>query len=146
MLPFKISAKFSSDRIRDLSSMPFYVHDGEIKGTNIFESHPSAEHLGTATLLLTDMASEIVSQIVVEGAPGQGKSTLVQYICQVHRIRLLKKEVDLQRLPDSHRNAPIRIPFKVDLRDLSSWLAGTDPYSRPDQPDRVTESKTLETF
>lgn len=148
-LPFKVSVRVSADRIRQVVSAARYVvHGGDARGINIIEAHPAVGDLrrGTATLLLSDPEGGLIDQIVVEGAPGQGKSTLVQYVCQVHRIRWLKKASDLHRLPELHQNAPIRIPFKVDLRDLSSWLSGIDPFSDQNQPDRVTEPKTLETF
>ena len=45
---------------------------------------------GTATLLLSESGGGRLNQVVIEGAPGQGKSTLVQYLCQVHRMRLLE--------------------------------------------------------
>jgi hypothetical protein len=129
-----------------MASPPLFVHVGDVQGINIVESNPRKEDLGTAALLLTDLETGLIDQIVVEGAPGQGKSMLVQYICQVHRIRWLRKDADLNRLPELHRNAPIRIPFKVDLRDLSSWLSGIDPFSEQTWSDRANEPRTLETF
>ena len=102
---------------------------------------------GTATLLLRYFDGHPFGQVVIEGAPGQGKSTLVQYLCQVHRIRLLGRQVDFLRLPEHHRNSPLYLPFKVDLRDLSEWLAGNDPFAaRKGTALPGGEAKTLETF
>src|SRR5688572_9035762 len=85
--------------------------------------------------------------MVLEGAPGQGKSTIVQYICQVHRMRLLKDEAPLQLIPPHHASAPVRIPFKVDLRDLATWLAKKDPFSAEDTDEPpVHWRKSLEAF
>lgn len=47
--------------------------------------------LGAATLLLSRQLQESMPNVVIEGAPGQGKSTIAQYICQVHRMRLLNE-------------------------------------------------------
>lgn len=47
--------------------------------------------IGAATLLLLPSAQRDLPQIVLEGAPGQGKSTIAQYICQVHRMRILER-------------------------------------------------------
>lgn len=99
---------------------------------------------GTATLLLSDFGSEL-KQVVVEGAPGQGKSTLAQYICQVHRIRLLDKKSDMERLPSYDRHAAVKLPFKIDLRDLGSWLSGDDPFATT-SAQKIQEPRSLETF
>ena len=45
--------------------------------------------LGAASLLLDSDFQEAESLVILEGAPGQGKSTIAQYICQVHRMRIL---------------------------------------------------------
>lgn len=103
------------------------------------------QDVGTASLLLHQKVGNLLEQVVVEGAPGQGKSTLAQYLCQVHRIRLLSKANDLQLLPELHRTAPVYIPFKVDLRDLSEWLSGTDPFAANNQTKEASE-RTTEAF
>src|SRR5205814_7984186 len=46
------------------------------------------EPIGAATLLVNPQIQEFLSTIVLEGAPGQGKSTLAQYLCQVHRMKI----------------------------------------------------------
>ena len=99
---------------------------------------------GTATLLLTEFSDACLNQVVVEGAPGQGKSTLAQYLCQVHRIRLLDKEDDLSKVPESDRHFSCKIPFKVDLRDLAAWLEGTDPFVA--SLTTASEARSLESF
>ncbi|MEU2627290.1 NACHT domain-containing protein [Kitasatospora sp. NPDC007106] len=83
--------------------------------------------MGGADLLLDADFSDTFPQIVLEGAPGQGKSTLAQYIAQVHRARLLQRE-DIN-LPPAHSSSAVLMPFKIELRDLASWLNGFDPWS-----------------
>jgi hypothetical protein len=85
---------------------------------------------GGADLLLTDQAAVALGKVVIEGAPGQGKSTLGQYLCQVHRIRLLRKESDSKLLPASHLNSPVRLPFRIELRHLATYLRGRNPWER----------------
>lgn len=73
---------------------------------------------------------------VVLGAPGQGKSTLVQYVCQVHRAAILGHEDFLKRVPKPLHSPSPRVPIKVELRDYAAWLAGQDPFSLASQPDK----------
>lgn len=99
----------------------------------------------TATTLLHPSTSQLFPQLVIEGAPGQGKSTLVQYLCQVHRIRLLSKQTDLPLLSTFHRESPVRLPFRVDLKDYAVWIRGEhNPFipgaSRPNEWDPSLES------
>src|SRR6266849_127050 len=73
-------------------------------------------HPGAASFLLHPQVQEHIPALVLEGAPGQGKSTIAQYVCQVHRMRLLQEEEVLNSIPKAHRESPIRLPIKVDLR------------------------------
>ncbi|MFJ7280221.1 NACHT domain-containing protein [Kitasatospora sp. NPDC098663] len=61
---------------------------------------------------------------LVRGEPGQGKSTLGQYLCQVHRATFLKRQAGLDDLPEG---ASPRVPLRVDLKDYVAWLDGGDP-------------------
>ena len=102
--------------------------------------------LGTATLLLHPLAQKHLARVVIEGAPGQGKSTIAQYICQIHRRHLLGKEND-ERIPDEHQNKPVRLPFKIDCRDFAVWMNRTNPFSADDNDSEPTNwKKSLESF
>ena len=113
-------------------------------------SHRKNSTLGAATTLLDYIAQQHLPRIVIEGAPGQGKSTIVQYVCQVHRERLLNNGNADSRIPDQHRDSPIRLPFKIDCRDFAVWLNGKNPFISDDlnqtqQPDyRTLESLVSE--
>lgn len=148
-LPFKIEFRGA------LKPFPFPTHVNmrlradAIEGGGYFLSDDAEEEElsgGTASMLLAD-CGDLLDQLVIEGAPGQGKSTLLQYLCQVHRIRILNKNSDLERLPEEQRISPLFIPFKVDLRDLSEWLSGNDPFaSTSSTPFQTSDPRTLETF
>jgi hypothetical protein len=73
----------------------------------------SRNSLGAATTLLHPLIQKHMPYIVLEGAPGQGKSTIAQYLSQVHRMRILGMNLDA--IPKQHRPLSVRIPFKVDL-------------------------------
>ena len=83
--------------------------------------------LGAASLLLNSAFQEANPLVILEGAPGQGKSTIAQYICQVHRMRFLEREGN-GALDPAHFSARLRLPFKVELRDFATWLSGGNPF------------------
>lgn len=97
-----------------------------------------------ADLLLDDAVQRGLQSIVLQGAPGQGKSTVAQYICQVHRGKYLGREDFVGRLSEGHQNAAFRLPFKVDLRDFASYLDGKSYLNAPNPPSH--EAKSLEGF
>lgn len=92
--------------------------------------HGDFDEVGMATLLLSEHCQRYFPMVVLEGAPGQGKSTLAQYVCQVHRARYLNVPSVIERLPAKHKRTPLKLPLKVDLRDLAVWLTGRDPFIR----------------
>ena len=108
--------------------------------------HQQESGLGTATLFLHPLAQKHLPRVVIEGAPGQGKSTIAQYICQIHRRRLLGSEDD-QRIPDEHRNKPVRLPFKIDCRDFAVWMNRGNPFAADDDDSEPSNwKKSLESF
>jgi hypothetical protein len=94
--------------------------------------HRVNSQIDSATFLLSKFGQERVHRAVLEGAPGQGKSTITQYICQVHRMRILRAQ-EVDKLPEVHKSQPVRLPFRVDLRDLSAWLEKKDPFGLTDE-------------
>jgi hypothetical protein len=70
-------------------------------------------------------------KIVVIGGPGQGKSTLGQYLAQVHRAHLLKREEEVTQ--GSHEKSKTkeqkfkptiaRVPFRIVLKYFAQWLS-----------------------
>ncbi|GAA4978182.1 NACHT domain-containing protein [Actinopolymorpha pittospori] len=96
--------------------------------------------IGGADLLLDDHFSSNVRRIVLEGAPGQGKSTLVQYLAELQRMRLLG-ELDTSD-PSHNWHSPLVLPLKLELRDLAVWLNGYNPW----EPSRRTEHGEQPTF
>ena len=86
-----------------------------------------------------------VMRFVLEGAPGQGKSTVTQFLSQVHRLRILRKDVDLGLVSDQHKSGAVRTPFRVDLRDYSVWIDGRHPFATGDSTS-VVGKRSLESF
>ncbi|MGO4102609.1 NACHT domain-containing NTPase [Leifsonia sp. YAF41] len=99
---------------------------------------------GAADLLLDRDIQRLVPWIVLQGAPGQGKSTLAQYVCQVHRARYLGKSDFLAKISEPHAAAAFRLPFKVDLRDFAGYIDGRGFLSIP--AEETPSPRTLERF
>lgn len=92
------------------------------------EAHRRRPLPNAASFLLRNPLDSRIRKIVLEGAPGQGKSTITQYLCQANRIRLLQNEKEQNTLPEYVKDCPVRIPFRVDLRDYASWVSGRNPF------------------
>lgn len=102
--------------------------------------------IGAVKFLINEKTQENFKQIVIEGGPGQGKSTIVQFLCQVHRIRLLNRSEQINKLEKYYIDQPLRIPFKIDLRDLASWLVGVNPYQITETDEPKISKDSLESF
>ena len=102
--------------------------------------------IGAATLLLSGAMQQSMPHVVVEGAPGQGKSTITQYICQVHRMRLLNEADALNLIDKEHATCPVRLPIRVDLRDFATWLARKDPFNVEQDGAPAGWNKSLDSF
>lgn len=62
---------------------------------------------------------------LVRGAPGQGKSTLSQYVCQAHRKSFIPEAEQPDSLPELDQP---RFPIRLDLSDYALWLGGNDVW------------------
>jgi hypothetical protein len=130
-----VSTQLSGGKDHDMFEEVF-THDTYYEYTPGYEDRYP---VGAASFFLHSITQDSLPKAVLEGAPGQGKSTIAQYICQVHRMRLLGRGDLVGTLPKYHQANPVRLPFKVDLRDLSAWLAKKNPFS-------TDESETLPLF
>ena len=119
-----------------------------VRGESSFgDYYPHEESwLGAASLLLDNDFQQAEPLIILEGAPGQGKSTIAQYICQIHRMRFLDRHRG-ETAGSVHIDSSLRLPFKVELRDFANWLSGVNPFGSFDSgnsPD--VSSRSLEGF
>ncbi|MBL3665155.1 hypothetical protein JL475_03805 [Streptomyces sp. M2CJ-2] len=74
------------------------------------------------------LLSEGVNRLVIVGGPGEGKSTVGQYVAQVHRSMLLGHVTDValhrgQEIDETYLPLTPRIPFRIILKDFGQWLA-----------------------
>jgi hypothetical protein len=128
-----------SSFISSLMGSDSHLYDeGESAGREFFSPDRSdlfhRLQLGTAEILLGSAAQEHLKLVVLEGAPGQGKSTLAQYVCQMHRARYLRKLDVLDRVAEVYKQTAFRVPIKVDLRDYAAFLEGNSPFASESSP------------
>lgn len=123
------------------------VYTGRPVGAYFVEDPDIEIPIGAASVLLHPSFQQQVPFLVLEGAPGQGKSTLAQYVCQAHRCTILKRSASLAQFPSACRPSSVRFPIKVDLRDFAIWLNKQDPFTPHEQSTAPTGwHKSLEAF
>jgi hypothetical protein len=104
-----------------------------------------------AFMLGTDHPSEPSHRLIfLIGVPGQGKSTLGQYLSQMHRAAILPNGMLGGRRLPAMKVADPKLPLRIDLTDYASWLSGQDPFGEDDQPKppspRTRGERSLELF
>lgn len=75
---------------------------------------------------------------LVRGAPGQGKSTLSQYVCQAHRSSFVPEAERPKSLPKLDKP---RFPIRLDLSDYALWLSGADVWDHTDMQRPRTKAR-----
>lgn len=107
----------------------FYLHTDYVEVEEVpFEealnphAHVRASRPGTIPLL-TGEASRGLSKIILEGGPGQGKSTVTQMLAQIYRSLLVSPTSEYSGYWPSVRRA--RLPIRIELRLFAEWLVGT---------------------
>lgn len=94
-----------------------------------FNAADHVDSLGGAAAYLLSTGRPLT---VVQGAPGQGKSTLGQYLCQVHRAQFISvEEFRAGKTPTAKPTRP-RFAIRADLRDYAAWRAGVNPFDDAD--------------
>lgn len=81
---------------------------------------------------------------LVVGGPGQGKSTLLQYVCQFHRARLLGTNAytgEQQQLVQLTKVA--RVPIRLDLRKYAQWANAKTNQSKETKRQRKGKDRDL---
>ena len=64
-----------------------------------------------------------VRRILLEGGPGQGKSTVTQMAAQIYREKLLGEAESLARDRSWHQLCRLRLPIRVELKHFALWLS-----------------------
>lgn len=125
----------------------YEADDVELHSPRVIYERDEGAYIGAASFFLHPLAQRHLPVVILEGAPGQGKSTITQYVCQVHRMRLLNDTTDLDLIDEQHRLSPLRFPIRIDLRDLATWLGKKNPFSSDETGEPPANwHKSLEAF
>lgn len=127
-------------------AMPIYRDDLIMRDETYISPYRRVNRMamGAAEFLLSEHAQEDFMNVVIEGAPGQGKSTIAQYVCQAHRARYLGKTDLISQIPPAYIRSAFRLPIKVDLRDYASFLNRKSPFELSEA--EIAAPRTLEIF
>jgi hypothetical protein len=122
----RLTARFSDIVLHAKANDQILVTSTLDTGGFISVLEDDRRRIGAAQFLLDPSTQASFPCIVLEGAPGQGKSTIGQFVCQHYRRLLL--ETPARRLPPTVSVPPgVRLPFRIDLRDYALWLQELDP-------------------
>ena len=80
------------------------------------------ERLNSALALLID-DNLAIPKILLEGGPGQGKSTITQMAAQIYREKFLGSQESQSRDPIWSQLCRVRLPIRLELRHFAQWLA-----------------------
>lgn len=126
--------KFSQVEMDHINIVDLYVDVAEEQESPPLNARALAPRHNVGSHGTVDYLSETdVPLTLIRGEPGQGKSTVTQYLCQVHRAAILPEEDVLRGRPPEHTARQPKLTFRVDLRDYATWLSGRDPYGEDDQ-------------
>lgn len=99
---------------------------GPKRAAHLSRGSDDRQALGGAAAYLLNASSPLS---LVRGEPGQGKSTLGQFLCHVHRLQFLTESRFRAGADPVLRPAAARLPLRVDLRDYAAWRSGHDPFA-----------------
>lgn len=109
---------------------------------NGYSRRRDGNQLDAAEFLFSPLAQKLVPALVLEGAPGQGKSTIAQFICQRYRSCFL---ATANPTPNGAPNG-LRLPIKIDLRDYAVWLSKRNPFDKKSDDIPENWEKSVESF
>ncbi len=113
----------------DVSPHFFYQHQSsyEMVAVDDFPMNASPDgymYEPGALSLLTSERSTKLAKIILEGGPGQGKSTVTQMLVQIYRSLLVGSTSEYRSYSAQVRRA--RFPIRIELRLFAEWLGNND--------------------
>ena len=81
---------------------------------------PRGSENSALSLLLDDALA--IPKVLLEGGPGQGKSTITQMAAQVYREKFLGSDGSQSGNPTWRQLCRVRLPIRIELRHFAQWL------------------------
>jgi len=78
------------------------------------------------TSALSYLLDDSIAGVVLIGGPGEGKSTLGQYVAQIHRARLTGRLKELGENAQEFEKCTLRLSFRVLLKEYAQWITTCD--------------------
>ncbi len=91
-------------------------------GARVYLAPDYETESGALTLLML-RGNKRFSRVILEGGPGQGKSTLTQMLVQVYRSLLVDPASEYKNYSSRVKDA--RFPIRIELRLFAEWLGDT---------------------
>jgi len=105
----------------DVTPKPFSRDLHQLNDIPKWLSHATDDRERTSAL--SYLLDDTILGLVLVGGPGEGKSTLSQYIAQVHRACFIGKINDFSEDKIEIEKITPRIPFRIILRDYAQWTS-----------------------
>lgn len=109
---------------RKLEKLPEWLRQAsEYKIRPSMEFLSIVEYRPIRSSALSFLFDDSILNLVIIGGPGEGKSTLIQYLAQIHRAYLIGRSEELVDNEISYENFLPRIPFRILLKEYAEWVS-----------------------
>jgi hypothetical protein len=124
--------RFSQVELDGVSLAELFV---DVQAGLVAPPRSAAEALRQAPKLLSGSPKGAVETLLrtpapltfLVGVPGQGKSTLTQYLCQVHRAVILPEAAQETSWPTTPIGEP-KLPLRIEVKEYAAWVDGFDTF------------------
>ncbi len=110
-----------------------------------YDEETDEPHLSALWLLLNE-SSHCARKIILEGGPGQGKSTITQMAAQIYRENLLAPQFPMKAEGRWQSPEKSRLVLRLELRDFAEWFRSKSAEEKDTEAGSVEEflSKELQ--
>ena len=107
----------------DLDTKPLTLSQNPQVLEGLPEWLKQADESSDRTSALSYLFDDSILGLVLIGGPGEGKSTLGQYLAQIHRARLIGRLNELGKNTEMFEKCIPRLPFRILLREYAQWVS-----------------------
>jgi hypothetical protein len=135
--------KFSQVKLQSNSLARLFIDISAKRMPSTTQSSPGRGFASDEPDLAKYLLASGKSLVLIEGTPGQGKSTVVQYVAQAHRAAIRSPKQSEQDQTDLPALSPksARVPVRIELAEYAYWMSGGDPWGPDPAPTSGTARK-----